>query len=457
MPSAPPSLTLQLPPLFPRRHPLEHLLLYRRDALGLFERARELADVVRLRLSPKHVLTLAFAPADVERVLVGNAANYDKRTPGYDRLRDLLGDGLLTSDGDLWRGQRRAVQPLFKRRHLASFGPVMTEVAASMADSWESAADSGQPLDVAQAMNSLALDVAGRTLFSADLRGTSDALGRAMEAALRRFMSLLSTPIPGFAYWPTPVNLRGRRASAWLNRTVRDLIAERRRSGVQPDPPDLLALLMQATDDAGQPMPDRLLRDEALTMLLAGHETTANALAWTFFLLGLNPEARAPLEAEVDAVLGGRAATVDDVEELPYTWQVLQESMRLYPPAWVIARHALGDDVLSGYRIPAGSFVLMPQIAIHRHPALWDDPLRFDPTRFRPGWEHDKPRYAYFPFGGGQRLCLGEGFARQEAVIALATLSQRFRLELVPEHRVVPEPSVTLRPRDGIMARVRRR
>ena len=456
MPVLPSSPPLQLAPNFPSRYPLQLLRRYRRERLTMIEEARAMGDVVRLRLTRGRTLTLVFAPEDVEHVLVTHASNYDKKTPGYERLRDLLGQGLLTSEGDLWRRQRRIVQPLFKRRQVADFGPTMTDTARALAADWELAADSGQPLDVAQAMNHLALEVVGKALFSADLRGESDDLGRALHTALQWFMSLLTIPIPGYVHWPTPLNRRGRRAVRWLDQTVHGLI-EARREGEQPDPPDLLARLMQATDEAGQPMPDKLLRDEALTMLLAGHETTANALGWTFLLLAQHPDVAAQLEQEVDAALGGRAAEVADLERLPYTWQVLQEGMRLYPPAWVIARRSLGEDRLGGFRIPPRSNVILCQYAIQRHPALWPDPTRFDPSRFAPGWEQSQHRYAYFPFGGGQRLCLGETFARQEAVITLATLVQRYRLELVPGQQIVLEPSVTLRPRDGIRVLVRRR
>jgi cytochrome P450 len=447
------------PPSLSSPWPFALLLEYRQSMLRVIERARrEKGDVVELRLTRGLRPLLLFDPQLVEQVLVGRAAKYGKNTPGYQRLSDLLGQGLLTSQGELWRRQRRISQPQFRPASIAGFAGIMSEEAESLATRWETAARSGEPFDAARDMGQLALAVVGRALFSADMEGSSDALGEALDDALKHYMLRLTTPIPGFSLLPTRVNRRGRRASHWLRSFVRGLVTSRRERDAPPDPPDLLSLLMSAGDEEGG-MSEELLEDECLTMLLAGHETTANALSWTHYLLGRNPDVVERLEAEVDAVLGERrVACFEDVERLPYTWQVVQESMRLYPPAWVIARSVEEDDVLGGYEAKAGSFVLLCQHAIHRHPALWSEPSEFRPQRFAPEGERASlPRFAYFPFGGGQRLCLGAGFARQEAVIVLATLARRFRLELVEAREPTLEASVTLRPREGVWVRARMR
>lgn len=436
--------------------PWSLLLEYRRSMLRVMERARdEVGDVAVLPLTRRLRPVVLFDPLLVERVLVGNAAAYGKNTPGYERLSDLLGQGLLTSQGEVWKRQRRIAQPQFSRASVSSFAPIMSEEAESCAKSWAAAASSGEPIDAARDMGQLALAVVGRALFSSEMAGATEPMSEALDDALRYYVARLTTPIPGLSLLPTRVNRRGRRSSRWLRGFVRELVGGRRQSGRQPDPPDLLALFMRAGEAEGG-ISEELLQDECLTMLLAGHETTANALAWTQYLLAAHPDVRERLEVEVDAVLDdARTATLADVERLPYTWQVLEESMRLYPPAWVIARSVEEDDVLGGHEVRAGSFVLLCQHAIHRHPKLWNEPDAFRPERFAPEGEREGlPRFAYFPFGGGQRLCLGQSFARQEAVIVLATLARRFRLELLDGNEPDLDASVTLRPRQGVKARV---
>jgi cytochrome P450 len=445
------------PPVYSRRLPFALLLEYRRSMLRVIERARDLGDVVELRVSAGLNPICVFDPKLVEQVLVTRATRYGKNTPGYQRLSDLLGQGLLTSQGELWRRQRRIAQPLFKKSSLRGFGAIISEEAEAMAARWAASAESGEPRDAAHDMGELALAVVGRALFSSDMSGpTSAALSQALEDALAHYISRLTTPLPGWQHLPTRVNRRGWRAARYLRTFVADLIAARRAAGAdQAAGSDLLGLLMKASDAEGG-IPDELIQDECLTMLLAGHETTANALAWTLHLLARHPAARERLEAELDAALPeARAATLDDMDALPFTWQVLQESMRLYPPAWVIARSVEEHDELGGYSLRPGSFVLLCQHAIHRHPELWEEPAAFRPERFAPEGERaGLPRFAYFPFGGGQRLCLGEGFARQEAVLVLASLARRFRLELLEPGEPELVASVTLRPGAGVRARV---
>jgi len=443
------------PPVLVRRLPLALLLEYRRSMLSVIERARDLGDVVTIGLSRRLRPICVFDPDLVEQVLVTRAGRYGKNTPGYERLSDLLGQGLLTSQGALWKRQRRISQPLFKKASIARFGEIMSEEAEASAARWARAAAGGETFDAAFDMGQLALSVVGRALFSSDLRDATERMSEALEDSLTAYVARLTTPLPGFQHLPTRTNRRGAAARRWLRGFVAELVRDRRASGRQPEPPDLLALLTRAGDAEGG-ISEELLQDECLTMLLAGHETTANALAWSHLLLARNPEARARLEEEVDEVLDpGRAAGVEDLERLPYTWQVLQEAMRLYPPAWVIARSVEEDDELGCYPLRAGEFVLLCQHAIHRHPKLWREPAAFRPERFAPGGERSElPRFAYFPFGGGQRLCLGEAFAKQEAVIALATLARRFRLELLDASEPELVASVTLRPRHGVRARV---
>ncbi len=431
---------------------LGHVFFMRDDPLGTFLHAREACGpIARVRLGPLTGFFL-YEPADVERVLTTNAANYGKSTRGYDKLRLLLGDGLVTSQGEHWLRQRRIAQPAFLRKRVAGLADRMVDAAADMADAWAEPAARGAEIDAHDAMNQLALRIAGETLFSTDVTGEAGEIGTSMLGVLTQFNRLVASPLPWPERWPTPANLRFWRGVRTLHRVVDGLIAERR--GRSEQPADLLGLFMDARDpETGEGMTDRQLRDEALTMLLAGHETTANGLSWTLHLLAQYPDAARRVEAELDRVLAGRLPTAADYGALTFTHQVVQESLRLYPPVWLLARRAMADDVLSGYHVPRGSLVFMSQYAIHRDPRLWSDPEGFDPDRFAP----DAPapgRFAYFPFSRGQRQCIGDHFAQMEMVLVLATLLQRYRLASVPGHPVVPEPSVTLRPRDGLRMRL---
>lgn len=442
--------TPSLPPILPSGHLLGHLLRFRDDPLALFEEGRALGDVVRMRVGPR-MITVVYQPEAVHRVLVERMPFYTKRTRGYEMLRQLLGNGLLTSEGALWKRQRRIAQPAFQHRRLGGFATTMEQATEALAASWQGAAERGEVVDVAEAMNQLALKIAGETLFSLDISGESDAIGTALSGLLGGFLATITNPLR--QYLPFPSTFRYRKARRTLDALVYDIIARRRADPVEHD--DLLGLFMSARDEEGQGMSDEQLRDEVLTMLLAGHETTANALAWTFHHLSTNPEAAARLGAELDAVLPDGRFTLERYPALTYTQAVLDESMRLSPPAWVESRRAEADDEIGGYHIPRGSFVFLPQYAIHRHPAYWADPTRFDPDRFGPGPHltpdgSPRPRGAFFPFGDGQRKCIGEHFAKMEARIILSILASRFTFTPVPGHRVETDPSVTLRPRGGL-------
>ena len=364
--------------------------------------------------------------------------------------------GLLTSEGDFWKRQRRLSQPSFHRQRIAGFATAMARCTERMLSDWAALEPSGRAptrsvgVDVHAEMMRLTMAIVGQTLFSTDLLGSAEAVGRALTTALeitnRRFQSLFLLP----QRLPTRQNVKFGRAMETLNGVVNGLIAERRKGGAEPSE-DLLGMLMSARDEeTGEGMNDRQLHDELMTLFLAGHETTANALAWTFYLLSRHPEIERRVHAECAAALQGRAPGAEDVPKLELTNRVVAEALRLYPPAWLFARKAIEADEIQGYRIPKGSTVFVCPYVTHRHPGFWENPEGFDPDRFLPAAVAARPRYAYFPFAGGPRQCIGNSFALMEATIILATTLQRYRLDLVPGQRVEPEPTVTLRPVDGV-------
>jgi cytochrome P450 len=431
----------------PRGHPvLGSLPAVRRDPLKVFlESFRDYGDVVRFRFGPI-IGHLVSAPSGVNHILAENNKNYGKQTRGYESLRYVLGNGLLTSEGDFWKRQRRIAQPAFHRQRIGGFAQAMLRAASDAAARFES--QRGQVIDVADEMMRLALRIVGETLLGHDPSGEASEVSSALSFLLAMVnqrtsrVIFFSRPI-----LPTPENFRIRRSLATLDGIVHRIIAERR---ARPGD-DLLSMLMEATDEStGEKMDDRQLRDEAMTILLAGHETTANALTWTWLLLSRYPAAMRELRQELSDVLGGRPPIVEDLPRLRFTRMVIEESMRLYPPAWIIARSVAETDEIGGYEIPAGSIVFVSPYVVHRHPSFWRDPEGFDPRRF----ESEKPRGAYFPFGGGPRMCIGNGFATMEAELVLATIAQRVRFELQPGHPVALDPSITLRPRHGMKMRV---
>ncbi len=417
----------------------------RRDPLGLLSRAARRGDVVRLRLGRE--VYLLNHPDHVQRVLHDNHANYRKSFL-YERMKPLVGEGLLTSEGTAWKRRRRLAQPAFHKERLAGFAAIMSQHTAAMLDRWAEPAARGEPVDVAAEMMRLTLTVVGHALFGLDLLGKADDAGRALTAALRitneRFYSLVYLP----ASIPTPRNLRFSRAIKVLDRVVNEVIAARRAGDARPD---LLGMLMEARDaESGEALTDEELRDEVMTMVLAGHETTANALSWAFRLLSLAPPVERRLHEESAGALGGRVATIEDLPRLEIAARVHQEAMRLYPPAWVFGREAIAADAFGGVRIPAGAAVSVCPWLLHRDPRWWEDPEGFDPDRFAPGAAKARPKYAYVPFAAGPRMCIGNGFAMMEMQMVLAMVAARYRLDLVPGRPVELEPSVTLRPRGGI-------
>jgi len=427
--------------------PLFDLLAFRRDPLRFLTRiAREHGDIVHFRIGPQHVLLLNH-PDLVRDALVTRADCFHKGR-ALQRAKRLLGEGLLTSEGEHHRRQRRLAQPAFHRKRIDSYGALMVEYAARDSARWQD----GETRDIAHEMMRLTLAIVGKTLFDADVESEADEIGGALTQILELFQMLLLPYSEYLERLPLPANRRFTRARAALDAVIYRIIEERRASGT--DRGDLLSMLLVAQDEedsASGGMSDEQLRDEVMTIFLAGHETTANALAWTWYLLAQNPEAEARLHAELDAVLeGGRLPTVEDLPRLRYTEMVLAESMRLYPPAWVIGRLAIKDYAVGGAVAEKGALVLLSQYVMHRDARFFPDPLRFDPERWTPEAKESRPQYSYFPFGGGARRCIGEGFAWMEGTLLVATIARRWRMRLVSGHAVVPHPRITLRPKHGI-------
>ncbi len=440
-----PTLTLpQRPPGPPQQWLFGNLREFGRDRLGTLSRwAREYGDVVWARFGPRAVMILNH-PDLVEEVLV----NQNRKFIKHYRLRDAtrtLGQGLLISEGEFWRGQRKLAQPAFHRERIAGYGEMMVQLTERMLRGW---AD-GQIRDAQDDMMRLTLEIVAKTLFDAEIGGDSADVSAAMDTLMQAFVvrtaSLLSPP-----HWiPTPMNIRVERAIRRLERILRAVIAERRKSG--EDRGDLLSMLLRAQDEeSGRRMTDTQLRDEVMTLFMAGHETTASTLAWAWFLLSQHPEAEMRLHEELARVLGGRPPSLGDLPHLPYAESVINETLRVYPTAWMVGRENIEALELGGYPIPVGTTVFMPQWVIHRDPRWFDDPDEFRPDRWEGGLMQRLHRYAYFPFGGGPRICIGNNFALMEAVLVLATVAQKFRLRLAADARVAPLATMTLRPAHGV-------
>lgn len=423
------------------------------DALGfLTGLRRQYGDVVRTRFLVWNAYFVAH-PDGVQHVLQSNHRNYNKEFIEYEKLSWIVGNGLLTSDGDFWLRQRRLAAPAFHRKNIAGYATIMTAAADDMLQGWETAAAQQQPLDISKEMMRATLRIVTQALFSFDSAADAATVDHAFSFANEYIGTDAERP---FAQWlrhiPTARNRRFKESIDALDAIVYRIINTRRQQPETAADNDLLAMLMNARDEeTGAGMTDQQLRDEVMTLLLAGHETTANALTWTFYLLSEHPAVRAELEAEVDAVLNGRLPTVEDLPQLSYTRMVIEESMRLYPPAYSIGRMAIDDDAIGGYHVPAGSPVFMSSYVTHRHPDFWDEPEAFRPRRFEPQRVQERDRFAYFPFGGGPRLCIGNNFAMMEAQLLLATVVQRYRLHLAPGHPVEMEPLITLRPKYGMV------
>lgn len=449
-------LSLEKPPVMPMPpQPTGWPLLgvlpeWRADPLGLLQRLhREHGDVVGLPLGIH--ATMVLRPEHVKHVLQDRHLNYQKGFD-YERMAPLLGHGLLTSNGEEWKRHRRLAQPAFHREKVAGIGALMMRHTLALVARWRALGD-GVEVDLHAELMKLTLQIVGEALFSADLGEVTGQIGEALGEALtltdERINSVIVTPL----WLPTPFNLRYRRRLEVLDRVVRGIIQSRRE---RPPSDDLLSMLMLARDEGAEAsaLDDTALRDEVMTMVLAGHETTANALAFTFLLLTQHAPIEARAHESVVAALGDRQGTAADVKALQYVRQVEEEAMRLYPPAWLFGRQAIEDDVIGGYRVPAGSLVTMVPFLTHRDPRLWPEPTRFDPERFAPEQVAARHRFAWYPFSAGPRQCIGNGFALMELQLVLATVLQSVRVEVLEPAAVELDAGITLRPKGGLRARL---
>lgn len=427
--------------------PLSFLDQLQGDPIGMFLDMMEThGDLCEVQVGHLRGV-FVFDAAAVERVLVGNYKNYKrKESRSYAPLQDFLGQGLVTSEGELHLKQRRMLQPAFHKDRVTGFFTSMQRHAEVLAAGWASAPGY---VDVSEPICDMTLAIIGETMFDADLRPHAREIARAVRAVASRFHWASTTLLPLATAWPTQRNREAREAMRYLDEQVSALIAQRRG---RPAGGDLLGLLLEGA--AAEQVSDEVMADEVLSMVVAGHETTAVALAWSLWLLSTHPEVLSEVEAELDAVLGDAPLTMEHTRALPVMTRVVQEMLRLYPAVWALAREAAAPDELCGYAIPAGTRVFFSPYAIHRRPEYWENPDAFEPNRFLPDAGGARPKYAYFPFSGGQRKCIGDQFAMTELITVLATLLRRYRFELAPGHAVVPSPNVTLPMRDPLPMRV---
>ena len=417
------------------------------NPLTVFMRARfELGEVVDLRLPYARVFAVA-SPKIIEQVLVTQAPKFSKQTRGYDQLRRVLGNGLLTSEGSFWLRQRRLAQPAFHREHLQGWGEAMVRATTDLVTTLQPRIDSGEKFDALKVMMNLTMRIVGETLLSADVSSDHDTVTGSLTNGLEAIQHRLTHPFSLPEWVPTKHNREFALASSALNKVVFGIIAERRRGGGSKD--DLLALLMNAVDlDTNERMNDEQLRDEVMTIFLAGHETTAVLLSWTLYLLSKHPGVERKVRAELTSVLGAREPTTDDVPKLSYLARVIKEVLRLYPPAWILGRRATEDVTVDGWQFQKRSVLMFSSYVLHRLPEVFTNPEGFDPDRWLD--EERLPRGAYIPFSIGARKCIGDSFAQLEASLVLATLLPRVSFALVPGQHIEPEPMITIRPKGGV-------
>ena len=428
------------------------------DRLGFLTRLKQqYGDVVYFRMGFEDIY-LVSDPELIREVLVTNHKNFLKGR-GLERVKRLLGNGLLTSEKEFHLRQRRMMQPAFHRERIAGFARQMVAEAEQTMAGWRD----GQELDIAHEMGLLTLRIVGKTLFGSDVDAMAVDVNHSITALMESFY-LMMLPFPWLIErLPFPKLSRMRQARRRLDEIIYTLIDARRKSISNGDAnahgDDLLSMLLEAQDTEGDGggMTNEQVRDEAMTIFIAGYETTANATAWTWYLLTQNPGTAQALHEEVDRVLQGRAPAAADYPALSYTEKAVAESMRLYPPAWIVARRAINEQKLGDYIVKQRSLVMASQWIMHRDPRYFPEPLRFDPLRWTHEFRASLPKYVYFPFGGGPRQCIGEGFAWMEAVLLIAAISQRWSMELLPGQKIEPEPVVTLRPKNGIKVRLRSR
>ena len=429
-----------------------NLAEYKKDPIGMLLRLRaEYGDVVRNRLGP--FLTHALGhPDHVKHVLQDNNTNY-VRGRFYENFKLFFGDGLLTTDGDFWRRHRRIAQPLFHRRHVETYSDAVTTSVSRLLHRWEPYAWRNEEIDIVPEMMWMSLSILGKIAFNVDISDTAERVGPAVRHGLEAMMPQgnMNDFIPAWA--PTPHNARIKKAKAALDVIMDDIIAQHRQ---QPESTsDLIAMLLAARDKDGKGLSDQEVHDEVMTVFLAGHETTGSGLSWALYEVSRHPHALAKLRAELDSVLGDRDPSVDDMPNLPYLQMVVQEALRLHPPIWGYTRDALEDDEIGGYRIPAGSSIFVSPYVTHRHPAFWRNPEAFDPERFDPKHEEKRHKFAFFPYGGGPRQCIGLHVANLQLWMAVAMIARRFDLALAPGHPVEHGALVSLRPLHGIKMTLR--
>ncbi|MGH8656749.1 MAG: cytochrome P450 [Gammaproteobacteria bacterium] len=425
---------------------LTFLLRLRRDPLGfLTEAARRYGDLVFLGWVDKRVYLLNH-PRHIKYVLQENAANYTKG-PRIERLKPLFGEGLTTSEGEHWRRQHRIIQPMFRQKTIAAFAPLIVSRTRTMLERWQRSSAGGRLLDIAQEMRALTQGIMVRAIFGQELVDSeATRIGQALCGALKRINERVWA-LFDLARLPTPGNRELRKHLSTLDRFVTGQIAEKRRTSVVQE--DLLSLLLGARSESGAEMSDSELRDEALTLWIAGHTTLAAGLTWTWYLLSQHPAVAEKLEQELEGTLGDRIPRFEDLVSLPYTRMLIEEALRLYPPTWILARSPLSDDTIGGYRIPRKSVLLISPYLMHRHPDFWASPEAFDPERFRPERSESRARYAYLPFGGGQRGCLGKAWALMEMQLIVATVAQKYRLRL--GHGCLVAAGIVLSPKGRLL------
>ena len=431
----------------------------------LFEHLQKFGRAAHYRLLHNHIILLN-DPSDIREVLVDKAHLFIKERT-QKRMQILLGEGLITADGEAHKRQRRIAAPAFHRQRIQAYAATIVEHAAALRDEWQP----GARIDVAAEMMRLSLQITARTLFDTEVTPEIRTINDESNAVMEIYNALIAMPrAEDLLRWriPIPVLIRFRKSKKRLDAVVGSMIARKQaamseaaREG-RPLGGDVLSMLIAARDEEGNSgtpnkMSSKELRDEVMTIFLAGYETVANALSWTWLLLGQNPAAEVKLHAELDSALGGRMPTLEDMPHLPYTEMVVAESMRLYPPAWAMGRQATEDVEVGPYRLPKGTYLFFSQYIVQRDGKYFPDPLKFDPERFTPEAKASRPRFAYFPFGGGGRQCIGESFAWMEAVLVLATLAQRWRLRVVEDQTIAVQPKITLRPKFGIQTVVESR
>ena len=418
----------------------------------LMNAARDFGDVVRLSGGPQAPYFVNH-PDFIKHILQENNRNYCKQNRLNDLLKPFIGEGLLTSDGEVWRRRRRMAQPAFHRQRLALLVELMTDTVEEIMASWQPRVEKGTPFDVLVEMQRIALTIVGRALFNVEVEDDVKKMTRQSQAIMEYFNHRTNYPLSLPEYIPTRRNRRAMQAMRESDENIYSILRARRQS--QEDRHDLLSMLLAVRDEeTGEGLTDKELRDEMQTFMGAGNETTAVTLGWAWYLLSRHPEVDRTFRAELREVLGGRTPSFEDLPRLRYTRMIVDETLRLYPPAWAMSRSAIGSDEIGGYYIPAGALILLSPYVIQRDPRYWDNPEGFDPERFTPECSQNRPRYTYFPFGGGPRQCIGNEFALMEATLVLATVAQKYRLQLVPGHPVEPYPIFTLRPRHGVLMTV---